>query len=517
MTTLHPLSIPYRAAQRVWQFAGFLVIFAFSGTLFSGGGPESLAIGGLVAASLVAAVVWEVLYYQRFEYDLTETTFDLRSGVLSTRDREIPYRRVQNVSISRNVVQRVLGIAEVTLETAGGSSAEAELRYVAVAEADRLQNEIGRRKRHVARSEGGEADRDAASTAERDVEAEDAEQLFAISDRELTMLGLVSIDLRFLPLLTVLAPLFGPAVAEQMLVAGPAFVVAPLAAIAIYAVTALASGVVAVLNYYAFTLVRRGDELRYDRGLIERYSGTIPLSKVQTVSLAENVLQRVVGYASLSIETAGSSPGQAGGSQSAVPLAKRERVIDLAQSVERFGDPSFERPPKRARLRYVARYSIVLAALVGAAFLADRATATQLYWYALLAAVPLIPVAAHLKWRNLGYALCEDHVVTRSGFWNRTTTVVPYYRVQTVLDSQTIFQRRRDLATLTIDTAGSRSLTGQDAQAIDIDVGLAAELREEVASRLQDSLAERTPAEDRLFDVDAAPDATFDGTPSPGE
>src|SRR6056297_72921 len=274
MTTLHPLSIPYRAAQRVWQFVGFLVIFAFSGTLLSGDGLQAAGLLGIVGTLLVAVVVWEVLYYQRFEYDLTETTFDLRSGVLSTRDREIPYRRVQNVSISRNVIQRVLGLAEVTVETAGGSSAEAQLRYVDVDEADRLQNEIGRRKRLVARDETGKADRDAASDEERADEKADVEQLFAISDRELTMLGLVSIDLRFLPLVTVLAPLFGPAVAEQMLVAGPAFVVAPLAAIALYAVTALASGVVAVLNYYGSTLVRRGDELRYDRGLIERYSGT---------------------------------------------------------------------------------------------------------------------------------------------------------------------------------------------------------------------------------------------------
>ncbi|SNZ04770.1 putative membrane protein [Natronoarchaeum philippinense] len=515
MTTLHPLSIPYRAAQRVWQFVGFFVVFAFSGTLLSGDGLQAAGLLGLVGAILVAVVVWEVLYYRRFEYDLTETTFDLHSGVLSRRDREIPYRRVQNVSISRNVVERVLGLAEVTVETAGGSSAEAELRYVGVEEANRLQDELGRRKRRAAREDGrSSASREDAEG--RSVERPKRTRLFAISDRELVVLGLVSVDLRLLPLATLLLPVFGSAAAQE-LAAGPLFVVAPLSAIGLYAVTALASGAISVANYYGFELVQTGDELRYERGLLQRYSGTIPLGKVQTVSMTENVLQRLVGYASLSIETAGSSPGQAGGSQSAVPIAKRDRVLQLAQSVEPFGDPSFERPPKRARLRYVARYSIVLAVLVGVAFLADRATATTLYWYALLLAVPAIPVAAHLKWRNLGYALEEDHVVTRAGFWNRTTTVVPYYRVQTVLDSQTIFQRRRQLATVTIDTAGSRSLTGQDARAVDIDRTRAAELREDVAERLQRSLADRTPAPDRLFDAEQSSDGTVGGTPSPGE
>jgi putative membrane protein len=518
-TKLHPLSIPYRAVQRVWQLAGFVLILSFSGAALADDVLQGLALVGAVLAAVAGAVVWELLYYRRFEYELTDSTFDLRSGVLSRRDREIPYRRVQNVAISRNVVQRLLGVAAVTIETAGGSSAEADLRYVSVREANRLQDELGRRKRQHAREEGSEmAGSDEAKGTAPTAPDPAVERLFAISGHELAVLGLVSIDLRLLSMLSVMLPVFGPAVAREMLLAGPAFVVAPLAAVGLYLLTALASGVVAVTNYYGFTLVRTGDELRYERGLLQRFSGTIPLAKVQTISISENVLQRLVGYASLAIETAGYSPGEAGGSQSAVPIAERDRVLDLARSVEAFGDPKFERPPTRARQRYVVRYAGVLAILLGVAYLADRATTVDLYWYALLLAVPLVPLAAHLKWRNLGYALGDDHVLTRAGFWNRSTTVIPYHRIQTVDDSQTIFQRRRSLATLTIDTAGSRSLTGQDAQAIDVDADVAAELREEVADRLQRSLVGRTPMEDRLFDADdTASGGPVGGSPSPGE
>jgi len=87
-----------------------------------------------------------------------------------------------------------------------------------------------------------------------------------------------------------------------------------------------------------------------------------------------------------------------------------------------------------------------------------------------------------------------------------------------VLDRQTIFQRRRKLATLTIDTAGSRSLIGQDARAIDIDRERANELREEVADRLQESLAGRIAPEDRLFDPTATGTEVGDSpSVSPGE
>jgi putative membrane protein len=128
--------------------------------------------------------------------------------------------------------------------------------------------------------------------------------------------------------------------------------------------------------------------------------------------------------------------------------------------------------------------------LTGIAYGVDRFTGFSYAWYYVLVGVPLAPVGAHLKWRNLAYAVCEDHVLTRAGFWSRETRVVPYYRVQTVVDSRTVFQRRRRLATVLIDTAGGGGITGNDARAIDIDADAAADLRETVHDRLQDSLDE---------------------------
>ncbi|MFC7195434.1 PH domain-containing protein [Halosimplex aquaticum] len=124
-------------------------------------------------------------------------------------------------------------------------------------------------------------------------------------------------------------------------------------------------------------------------------------------------------------------------------------------------------------------------------YVGTLATDYQLFWYVPLLATPLIPVAAHLKWRSRGYALGDEHVVTRNGFWVRKQKVVPYHRVQTVFTTQTIFQRRRDLATVTVDTAGSQSITGDDAEAVDIDAETAERIRERVPDELYGALARR--------------------------
>jgi putative membrane protein len=166
-------------------------------------------------------------------------------------------------------------------------------------------------------------------------------------------------------------------------------------------------------------------------------------------------------------------------------------VLDLARSIERFEPVAFDRPPKRARERYLVRYSAVALLIVGAAFAADTYTGLRFTWYLTIALLPLAAVGAHLKWLNLGYDLQSEYIVLREGFWTRTVTIVPYYRVQTVLDSQTVFQRRRRLASLVVDTAGSSGLTNRQPRALDIDEDRAAELREVVADRLQEMVRER--------------------------
>ena len=481
---LHPLSIPYRSVE-----SGLPVAFAPFFFASAVGGPFVLPLVGLL---VVAVVGYQVAVYRRFDYDLAPDTFDIRSGVLSRRTREIPLRRIQSVDISQNVVQRALGIAAVDFETAGGSGTEASLRYVAYEEAKRLQREIPRLKR------GAAAEGDETSAAEPLTDDDSRELLFALSDRELALVSLLSFDFRASGLIAFVlsgslsvvpfALPFEPELRAYLLAFG--FVAVVVLAVAL---SWLVSAVVTYTNYYGFRLVRTADDLEYERGLLKRYTGSIPRDKIQTLVIGDDPLKRRFGYATLSVETAGYSPGTDGsrGPESAVPLATRERVRSLARTIEPFGDHEFVRPPERTRRRYLGRYLLVIAALVGTLLAVESVVRTDYPWYLPLALVPAVPFAARAKWRNRGYWLGEDHVATRNGFWSRRIDVVPYYRIQTVIDTRTIFQRRLDLATVTIDTAGSSSLLGRTAAAVDVDEGTADELRETLSARLRSALAAR--------------------------
>ncbi|QZX99361.1 PH domain-containing protein [Halobaculum rubrum] len=572
MVRLHPAS----AAVSALRSGGQLALFAlFASTAFvgmgGGDGAGPLAPLAIPAAFLVGAGAALARWY-RFEYETLPDRLVVRSGVISRQDREIPLHRVQNVDVRRSVIQRTLGLSTVTVETAGGGATEATLDAVAREEADRLREELGRHGRRSDQREGRDrqderdgatdaagasatgsgaadaagagaagdtrvaADRDAEETGERRRSEPESETLYELAGRRFAILCAVS----FRPS-AVIAPFVGASLFDDLLFDGGRLLVrygiidvevgpgdvpslgtgdllslGLLGVVGFLLVVWVVSAALTFVRYYGFRLERVGDELRYERGLLGRYSGTVPLSKVQTLTVSENAAMRRLGYASLTVDTAGYAPGSGGGGdggvETAVPLDTRERVVALADEVrgelgddtggaetpsdDAFGVDTVERPPTRARRRYVARYALAALAVTAVAVGVDRLVFDLPQFVALapLVGVALAPLAGHLTWTHRGHATASDGLVTRTGVIRRHTRLVPYFRLQTVFVSRTVFQRRRRLASVVGDSASSSGLLGGDAVAHDLDADAADRLREELLDRLRGDIAGRRRA-----------------------
>ena len=530
MRRLHPFTAVLMALQR--GFTGFSIPFFLTG-VGSGilGLDADLAVDLLfVLAPLgfVAGVGYGLASYYRFTYEITADTFDIASGVLSRRSREIPYRRVQNVDVSQSLVQRLLGLAVVSIETAGGGGTEATLNAVDEDEAERIRTEIRRR---TAGDATGDTDTEATSTATDDASAEsdadargesaaveantDADRsptpLFALETRELLLYALTAFrwGAAVFPIVIVMLlfdvdsgagpipdfvlesarPFGGPESVDGAAV-GSLVALAAVASLQWLAATYVASALYTAANYYGFRLGRRGNDLVYERGLLQRYSGSIPADKIQSVTITDNPLQRLAGYAGLWVETAGYGPESGGDSQSAVPLADEERVYRFAEALTGAARPAFRRPSPTARRRYLARYSLLAGGVVAGAFVVAQFSGLE-RWYLAAVVFLAVPPAAHLKYVNLGYFVGEDHLVLRSGFWRRRTTVIPYYRIQAISTRRSIFQRRLGLASLVVDTASSRTFAWSAPTIYDVDLEDAREIHETGRSRLQRALRER--------------------------
>jgi putative membrane protein len=93
--------------------------------------------------------------YETLHYKFDETGLSVRWGILFRREIHLTYRRIQDIHLTRNIVQRWMGLATVTVQTASGGVGP-QLTIEGILEAEPLRDFLYRQMRG-ARGEGSDA------------------------------------------------------------------------------------------------------------------------------------------------------------------------------------------------------------------------------------------------------------------------------------------------------------------------------------------------------------------------
>lgn len=89
--------------------------------------------------------------YHTLKYSFDETGISMSWGILFRREIHLTYRRIQDIHLSRNIIQRWMGLATVAIQTASGS-ARPEMSIEGIMAADRLRDYLYSRMRGAVRS-----------------------------------------------------------------------------------------------------------------------------------------------------------------------------------------------------------------------------------------------------------------------------------------------------------------------------------------------------------------------------
>jgi len=443
---LHPLSpvfLAVREGRRLWPIA--LLVLA----------RRELWLLVLAAGVLVAAVVAEWL---RRTYALGPSAMRIEEGVLARKRRLLPFDRIQQVDLVRKPLHRLLGVATLRVETAGGSGgSEADLEVIALAEAERLRATLLRARAAAQRAPAAADAAAPARTAER--------VLVRLSPWQVALAGLTS--MRGAAALALFGSVFQEAprslldrltsrIDPQALApsTAPALAVAALLVVALLLGLAAASSLV---TDYGFVLARGGDNLVVRRGLLERREAVVPLARVQVVRVDESPLRRWLGFAAVRIQSAGrAGHGDATANHLSVPILPTARVDKLLGEVLPGAAPvpALLRPPPVARRRAIVRRAVPVLVVAAVALWPLEGLARRVGVVVALAAILLALVAGEAAYRSLGHARHGGFLTARRGALNRSTAVVPVAKAQSVRVRASFFQRRAGLATMLVDVAG---------------------------------------------------------------
>jgi hypothetical protein len=104
----------------------------------------SPVVPGVVAGLALLGVGHAILRYRNWGYEVREDSLYLERGVLTQVRTVVPFVRIQHVDSSRGPVQRLLGLANVVVYTAGSRGADVSVPGLTPDGADDLRERLRR-------------------------------------------------------------------------------------------------------------------------------------------------------------------------------------------------------------------------------------------------------------------------------------------------------------------------------------------------------------------------------------
>lgn len=450
---LHPMSWLFVLLAQLKQFIVPLVVLLVLGR---GDGNALWPVIGVGVLAMTS--VWQ---YFTYRYGVSGDSLVVRSGVFERSLRVIPFARIHNVALEQSLLHRVFGVAEVRLESAGGTKPEAEMRVLRLSDALALETLV--RQRGASTLAPGHAGEASEATTLLHLPPGEVLRVGLVSNRGMIVVGAAfaaasQFSPRLIPNLFRgwSEVIFGWAGQQRFGAAEYVLAAISLVLIAIVLLRVF-SVLIALLQYYGFTLSEQGRRLTVERGLAGRWRTSASRQRIQAWTLREGLLHRWLGRQSLEVDTAvAEQQNQQRALRELAPIATPdtcEALIGRLLPDARWSQLAWQPLPVHAWWRMflpIVPWALLVAGLLSWRFGGWGALA--LLW------LPWAAFTAYRRALRAGYALGRELVAVRGGWIDRHWRFAEIDKLQALQLSRSPLDRRLGTASLWLDTAGAGAM-----------------------------------------------------------
>jgi putative membrane protein len=437
-----------------------------------------LAFGLLVGVILFVAIVALLKYYY-FQYRLSAGTVEIRSGVFSKTYLNLPFSRIQNITLEQPLYYRPGDFVCLQLDTAGSVKQEARLVALRRPFAEALKQQI----LALRQTELITVETNAADSAAPITQVTSTEQL--LNRRSVADLIIHGIsNNRIWLFLGIAAPFYNQLadkIQQLLLLAGvdlgemfdPAqqsWLVIGLYAISLTLFIILLftafSVLGSVLSFYGYTLHKRQDNYIRRSGLLTRHEVSMRLSRLQWVVLQRDWLDMLLGRVNLCFEQINGQRQQFSSEQkimvpSVTPM-QAQQLLEGAYSDNQLSTLEFTPISRRFIWRCFGLFWLPVA-VIGPSILWMQ----QLPILAMLSTIPLAfwALLIVMRWYRYGYAEDPSYYYVRRGYFGVDYYCFAKYKLQQVQFTQSWLMRRAGLCSVKLVlAAGALDIPYIDAQ-----------------------------------------------------
>ncbi|MCT4663163.1 MAG: PH domain-containing protein [Tissierellales bacterium] len=401
----------------------------------------------------VLVFIVQILAWKYATYEIGDGKMKVESGVFVKKRNKILLDRIQTFDISRPLIYRPFKVVNLKIDTGNTSENESEMSF------DVSEIELERIRDIVFVGDDAEIDKE-------DVFADDDAKTFEASRREVFVLGLTSARfwtglVAFFAVFSFFSKwiktLFSLDLYDYLIESAMVYDVQTIRDIRHIAkigvvillfmlVLILLATIKNYLRYKNFRVTRLDHEICIEYGFLDKKQYHLPVEKISALYFRETMMQSIVGYQKLCIETIGYG-NENGEEEVLYPMIKKDDANSLVKELlpEMYFDEDMSRAESRTLKRFIFRsisWRIAISAIL--MIFAKRYVGIFVYPVVVLLILDGIFIG-YMNHNHSQIGFNKKHLSLSYKGRGREIIVIPIEKIEGFQISQNLFQKNKGL------------------------------------------------------------------------
>lgn len=415
---------------------------------------------GTLAIVLVVGLIAYLKYLNfTFYLDAEKEEFIINEGIWSKTRTTIQLHKIQQVNITQSLIQRVIGVYALDVDTAGSNDKEGKIKAISHELALELKSKLLDNERRI------KDDNQAVVTEDF---SDENHPFISISLLSLIKMGITSNYVRsfsllllfFFTILDYAEKIMGESIWEahgienyvdtEMLIRS--FLIIVLFLFIILIVINLGR---IIIKYFDYKITRQKGSLLLSFGLLNTKSTIIKPEKVQITAVSQNYFQKKMNVLHLKIKQASHSEKEERNAAIEIPGCNQiEKDAILKLLFQKIPQKGIMLKPNFRKLGFAVFLTIVLPLIGYYIFKNNNLEIGKEYDYGALIYVIFVGVIQFFKFKNNRLFIHDDFIIMQSGAWDISDEIIEPSKIQAITTSQLFWHKSINIGSIVLHTAG---------------------------------------------------------------
>ena len=393
-------------------------------------------------------------YYFTYKFDFNKSAFIIQKGFYTKTKLSIPFEKIQQINFNQNLIHKIFSLYEVQMDTAGSDNTEVDIKAVSKEIADDLKViSVKIKKKKLIKT-----------TVEEDNNNSLNINILTLIKIGLTsryfetfglILGTIALSFQFLEDLNINYT----ENIEHVISATNFGLIFTLVALLIIIIAILIINLIStILKYFNFSAIKSSNNLEISYGLIQTKSIILSPRKVQQFQIIQNYLQKNLDILEIKINQASSTKIVKDNSRSKIiiPGFTKSKKNDLFKYIfnKKIQKQHQMKPHIRKLVFNLIFVSVIPVLIFSFGFFFFEILSPK---YVVISCLSYLILTSFVNWRyykNNSLIIAKDFIVYKSGFWDIKSTIIETFKIQSIILSQPVWHKKRNLGDIIFYTAG---------------------------------------------------------------